>query len=54
MHVVAVILEFYLEPIGGSAPKFSSDTKLSLFERTSMSQMALLCPAQGSPIPAFR
>jgi hypothetical protein len=43
-----------IEPIGGTMPKFVSDTKLSLYEREAMSQIALLCPAQASPVPSFR
>ena len=42
------------EPVGGSAPKFSSDTKTSGIERRVLNPLSLRCPAQGSPIPAFR
>lgn len=47
-------LPLYLEPVTGTVPKFDSDTKLSLFERSSHAQLALLCPAQGFPLPSFR
>ena len=44
-----------LEPIGGSAPKFSFDTETvtGLSRKQSLS-ISLQCPAQGSPIPSFR
>ena len=44
----------YLEPIGGSKPKLSEDSKLNQIVRNREDSMALLCPAQGYPIPAFR
>ena len=42
-----------LEPIGGSTPKFSSVAieQISAYNHQSM---ALTCPAQSSPSPAFR
>ena len=44
-----------LEPIGGSAPKFSFETHTvtGMFRKQSLS-ISLQCPAQGSPIPSFR
>ncbi len=46
---------FLAEPIGGAAPKFSSDSKtLGNFEKSSKETLALLCPAQASPLPSFR
>lgn len=43
-----------LEPIGGAKPKLSMRyDSLSLRETESQS-LALICPAQGFPLPAFR
>ena len=42
------------EPVGGSAPKFSSDAKTSGIDRAAMHSLSLACPAQGSPVPAYR
>ena len=44
----------FSEPIGGSAPKFTLDSKLSLVERKLAHPLTLVCPAQGSPIPSYR
>ena len=52
--VISVLIEFFIEPIGGAAPKFSSDAKLSLFVRRENDIVSLLCPAQGAPVPSFR
>ena len=44
-----------LEPIGGAAPKFSSDSKtLGNFDKKEGAQLALNCPAQAFPLPSFR
>ncbi|KAI5709493.1 hypothetical protein M8J75_000679 [Diaphorina citri] len=43
-----------IEPVGSKAPKFSSDLKLSMFERHAGQSFALLCSAQGYPVPFFR
>lgn len=43
-----------LEPIGTAAPKFSSVLKSATLEFSSLSGIALTCPAQASPLPAFR
>ena len=43
-----------IEPIGSAKPKFSSILKSSSIEMTAESPLALTCPAQGSPLPAFR
>ena len=42
------------EPVGGSAPKFSTDSKGSIFVRPVKEPIVQLCPAQGSPVPTFR
>ena len=42
------------EPVGGSAPKFSTDLTTSGVKRPSNSPFSLSCPAQGSPVPAYR
>ena len=44
----------FSEPIGGSAPKFTIDSKLSLVERKFAQPLTLVCPAQGSPVPGYR
>ena len=50
-----VALRFpFSEPIGGSAPKFTIDSKLSLVERKFSQPLTLVCPAQGSPVPGYR
>ena len=48
-------VEYYdfLEPIGGSAPKFSSVAIEQILVKVS-EPISLTCPAQGSPTPAFR
>ena len=44
---------WFLEPIGGSAPKFSSVAIEQILVSGSQ-PISLTCPAQGSPCPAFR
>ena len=44
----------YLEPVGGSSPKFSGSSILSSFVGKTSHPQTLTCPAQGSPVPAFR
>ena len=43
-----------LEPIGGSAPKFSAGSKTSSWFRKAEFSLNLDCPAQGSPVPSYR
>ena len=43
-----------LEPIGGAKPKFSLVTKVLHLEHEMGKSIALSCPAQGFPLPAFR
>ena len=43
-----------LEPIGGSAPKFSAESSISDLVRGQASSLAMACPAQASPVPSFR
>ena len=43
-----------LEPIGKSAPKFTTDSRSHTFYREKGTPTALLCAAQGAPIPATR
>ncbi len=45
---------FLPEPIGGSKPKFSQESESLTFTKSSGGKLALLCPAQGSPIPSYR
>ena len=40
--------------MGGSAPKFSGELKISTPEKASDEPLSLSCPAQGSPVPSFR
>ena len=42
------------EPIGSAVPKFSQDTRTLSFIRREKNSLSLLCPAQASPLPAFR
>lgn len=42
------------EPIGAKSPMFSTDDKSSSFFRSEGQGLALLCPAQGFPVPMFR
>ncbi|XP_061381089.1 cell adhesion molecule Dscam2 isoform X9 [Danaus plexippus] len=42
------------EPVGAKAPSFSSDSKGSIFVREQGQSFALLCQAQGSPVPIYR
>ena len=44
-----------LEPIGGAAPKFSSESKsIGTFDKMGGDSLALACPAQAYPLPTFR
>lgn len=43
-----------LGPVGSSKPAFSSAFKSFGLSSVSMTTIALLCPAQGSPVPKFR
>ncbi|XP_059477742.1 cell adhesion molecule Dscam2 isoform X44 [Neocloeon triangulifer] len=42
------------EPIGAKAPKYFTDDRTHSFTRGGGSSFALLCQAQGFPVPAFR
>ena len=42
------------EPIGGSAPKFASDSESTKITRDVKQTLTLTCSAQGSPVPTFR
>ena len=44
----------FLEPIGGSIPKFSGITHLTGLLGKSSQPLTITCPAQGSPVPSFR
>ena len=44
---------FYEEPIGGASPKFPA-ALIHDISTSSGAQLALLCPAQAHPLPAFR
>ena len=47
-------MQTFIEPIGGSAPKFSGVSDLSRLLGKSSHSQTLSCPAQGSPVPTFR
>ncbi len=45
----------YVEPIGSAAPKLSSlKDRLNFASERQSSPLALICPAQGAPVPSFR
>ena len=44
----------FIEPVGGSAPKFSGVAHLTGLIGSKDQSVTLTCPAQGSPIPSFR
>ena len=43
-----------LEPIGSAKPKLSQESDILRFRKDVEQPLALTCPAQGSPLPAFR
>lgn len=43
-----------LEPISTAAPKVSSKAKFDIIDYRQGSHLALICPAQGYPLPNFR
>jgi hypothetical protein len=43
-----------LEPVGFKAPVFSSESKISLFEKPMNANIALFCQAQAYPVPMIR
>ena len=45
---------FFLEPVGGTAPRFSSTRKSESYQKPSGLALSLSCPAQASPLPSFR
>jgi len=46
--------DYNSEPVGGSAPKFPSETDLSRLTHKEGNPLRLTCPAQASPLPSFR
>ena len=54
IQVIYFLPPDFLEPVGGSSPKFSGSSILSSFLVMEFQPQTLSCPAQGSPIPAFR
>lgn len=42
------------EPVGFKAPVFSSESKISQFEKPMNTNVALLCQAQAYPVPMIR
>ena len=54
-HLAAFLrLSIMAEPVGGSAPRFPSEDKVSTLEREVSGPATLVCPAQASPHPTFR
>ena len=49
-----MIFYAFLEPIGSAPPKFSVKDKINAFGVTLAETFAMVCPAQGFPLPAFR
>lgn len=45
---------FFLEPEGLRTPRLNSDVKSITLERSAGFALALLCEAQGYPMPLFR
>ena len=54
LYLKPVLTLVFIEPVGGSSPKFSTDVTRSDVQRSSFASFSLSCPAQGSPVPAFR
>ena len=55
MHLnMSTYLEYWLDPISGSAPKFPQESEFTLLTIGVNKSVRLKCPAQGSPIPNFR
>lgn len=57
LHTIERLALFNLasaEPVSSEAPKVSEYAKSPTFLRASGSSFALLCPAQGFPVPQFR
>lgn len=43
-----------VEPVSSTRPRFATDSKLVLLERTARLSLSLACPGQGFPVPSFR
>ncbi|KAI4496439.1 hypothetical protein M0804_000249 [Polistes exclamans] len=43
-----------IEPVTTRKPKFSSESKITSYERLIDHDTTLLCPAQGFPVPTYR
>ncbi|KAL2741315.1 Down syndrome cell adhesion molecule-like protein Dscam2 [Vespula maculifrons] len=43
-----------LEPVATRKPKFSTESKITSYERVIDHDTTLLCPAQGFPVPTYR
>lgn len=43
-----------IEPVGSKAPVLANDLKIMGYDRQLGQSFALLCPAQGLPLPLFR
>ena len=58
LYALRIVIKFHnfnLEPVGSSAPKFSSTSAiLGSFSVKIDFSHSLSCPAQGFPMPAYR
>lgn len=54
IQVLKQELILFLEPIGSKSPSFSSGSKSAWFEIEQGDDFALLCLAQGYPVPIYR
>ena len=49
------VIGIFLEPIGSAKPMFpTSSETMGTFKVANDQMFSMICPAQGSPIPAFR
>lgn len=51
---VALFLSLLSDPVGAKAPKYHSEDKIHHLTRRGKQNFALLCQAQGFPVPKFR
>jgi len=51
---IVLTIQLFLDPVGIKSPAFSSDSKGTIFNRRSKSDIVLLCESQGYPVPDHR
>jgi hypothetical protein len=54
VNIYKFVTIFTKHEIGGSAPKFSGELTIKGLTKASTHSFSLTCPAQGSPVPAYR